>query len=65
MSETVACGLEKINCKGTEQTRLFIRMIDRFFDCLNIKGPLLYKLKKKDSLKPYTSPEDEKFKVAS
>ncbi len=39
MSESVACALQFINSDGTQQTRLFIRMIDKFFDLLNVKGP--------------------------
>ncbi len=36
MSESVACALQMINSDGTQQTRLFIRMIDKFFDLLNV-----------------------------
>ena len=60
MSETVACGLEMLNRDMTRETRLFIRMMDKFFDCLNVKGPLL---KRKESIAPYATPRDERFKV--
>lgn len=63
MSESVACALEKISREKTTETRIFIRMIDTFFDCLNVKGPKVALLKRKDNLKPYTSPRDERFKV--
>ena len=63
MSESVASALQMINEAGTRETRVFIRMIDKFFDCLNVKSPLLYKLKRKDSIAPYRSPSDERFKV--
>ena len=63
MSESVASALQILNEAGTRETRLFIRMIDKFFDCLNVKSPLLSKLKRKDSIAPYTSPSDERFKV--
>ena len=63
MSETVACGLEMLNRDNTRETRLFIRMIDKFFDCLNVKGPLVGLLKRKENLKPYTSCRDERFEV--
>lgn len=65
MSETVASTLQLLNSEGTRETRVFIRMIDKFFDCLNVKGPIVYKLKRKDDLKPYTSPSDERFKVCN
>lgn len=63
MSESVASALQIINEEGTRETRLFIRMIDKFFDYLNVKSPLLSKLKRKDSIAPYKSPSDERFKV--
>ncbi len=64
MSETVACALEVLNREGTQQTRLFIRMIDKFFDCLNVKSKKMGLLKRKDFIKPYTSPRDERFEVS-
>ena len=63
MSESVASALQCIDPDGTEQTRLFIRMIDKFFDCMNVKGPQVAKVKRKDNLAPYKSPGDERFKV--
>ena len=65
MSESVASALEFVDNDTTQQTRLFIRMIDsQIFDLLNVKGPQVAKLKRKDSLAPYTRPSDERFKVS-
>ena len=63
MSESVACALEYLNPDATQQTRLFIRMIDKFFDCLNAKGPLMAKLKRKEDTAPYTAATDYRFQV--
>ena len=64
MSESVACALEMQPQKdSTRETRIFIRHIDRFFDHLNVKGPKIGEMKRKDSLLPYASPKDERFKV--
>ena len=63
MSESVASALEFLDNDNTQQTRLFIRMVDRFFDYLNVKGPMMAQLKRKDSIAPYRSPKDERFKV--
>lgn len=64
MSESVATSaLQIINEEGTRETRLFTRMVDKFFDCLNVKSPLLSMLKRKDNIGPYKSPSDERFKV--
>ena len=63
MSESVASALQLINSEGTRETRYFIRMIDRFFDCLNGKSPILHHLKRKDNIAPYSSCTDSRFKV--
>ena len=63
MSESVASALQILNNKGTRETRVFIRMIDTFFDYLNVKSPKLGQLKRKDSILPYRLCSDERFKV--
>ena len=63
MSESVASALEYLDNDATEQTRLFIRMINKFFDCINAKGPQMAKLKRKEDIAPYKRPSDERFKV--
>ena len=60
----MACGLKYLHNDGTQQTRLFIRMVDKFFDCLNAKGPQMAKLKRKDNIAPYMKPLDERFNVS-
>ena len=47
MSESVASALEFLDNDNTRETRLFIRMIDRFFDYLNVQSPLAHQLKQK------------------
>jgi len=64
MSESVACALEFMDNDNTQQTRLFIRMVDRFFDYLNVKSPLMAQWKRKESIAPYKSPQDPRFKVS-
>lgn len=63
MSEKVASGLEVINKEKTTQTRLFIRMINKFFDCLNGRSFLEGKMKMNDTLNPYSSARDERLEV--
>ena len=63
MSETVASALQFVDDDRTRETRQFIRMIDLFFDALNVKSPLEGKLKRKLFRLPYYSPQDERFKV--
>ena len=64
MSESVASALQILNDEGTKETRHFIRMIDAFFDCLNVKGTMVAIVKRKDSVAPYKNPSDERFKVS-
>ena len=64
MSESVASALEYMDNDGTQQTRVFIRMVDCFFDYLNVKSPLMAQMKRKESIAPYKSPKDECFTVS-
>lgn len=63
MSQSVACGLEALHRDGTQETRIFIRMIDKFFDCLNVRSYLSGTLKRNDNILPYKSSSDERFEV--
>ena len=47
----------------TTETRVFIRMVDQFFDCMNVRSKLEGKLRRKDQRLPYTSSNDHRFKV--
>lgn len=64
MSETVASALQFVNEEQTRETRVFIRMIDKFFDVLNVKNPVEGQHKRKDNRVPFKSPKDERFKVS-
>lgn len=59
----MASALEFLDNDHTKETRLFIRMVDRFFDYLNVRFPLTHQLKRKESIAPYRKPTDERFKV--
>ena len=63
MSETVASALEFLDNDNTRETRLFIQMVDRFFDYLNVRSPLAHQLKRKEGIAPYRKPDDQRFKV--
>ena len=63
MSSTVADALTYYDKPDTTQTRLFIRLFDQFFDCLNVTNKLEGVLKRKDLRLPYTSAKDQRFKV--
>ena len=63
LSESVASALEFLDNENMKETRLFIRMMNNFFDYLNVRSPLAYQLKRKDSIAPYRKVTDEYFKV--
>lgn len=65
MSSTVADALTYDDRDETTETRVFIRMIDNFFDCLNVKCRLEGVKKRKPFREAYTHTKDERFKVAS
>ena len=47
----------------TESTRLFIRQIDNFFDCLNVSRTYSGQSKRKDALMSYFTKDDWRFDV--
>lgn len=47
----------------TKETEKFILMMDRFFDCLNVRNMDGWAFKRKPDLKPYFSPDDQRFEV--
>ena len=63
MSEMVASALQFVDEERTSETWQFIRMIDLFFDALNVKNPLEGKLKRKTFHHPYCNSQNERFKV--
>ena len=65
LSETVASALQVLTKDDTVETRLFIRMMDCFFDCLNVKSPRQGILERKEYRRPYSSHNDHRFKVFS
>ena len=65
LSSTVANTFESVGRPGTSSTVKFIRMMDQFFDCLNVSHPLQGMQSHKPALEPYTSPDDWRFDVSA
>ena len=63
MSSTVANALTYDDNEDTTETKLFVRLFDEFFDCLNVWSTLEGRLKRKPARLPYYSPNDDRFKV--
>ena len=65
LSSTVADALTFEDRDETVETRQFIRHMDMFFDCLNVRNPIEGKLRRKEFREPYRSPHDERFNVCN
>ena len=65
LSDTVANASTYMDQDMTTETRLFIAMMDRFFDCLNVKSPTEGVCKRKECRLPYQTPTDWRFKVCN
>ncbi|XP_033107351.1 uncharacterized protein LOC117109202 [Anneissia japonica] len=61
LSSTVANALEAYGKESTESTVKFIRMFDRFFDCLNVSNCFKGIRNRKEELKEYRSSDDWRF----
>ena len=62
LSATVAALLQSFNPpKAAAATAKFCKMVDGFFDCLNVQSPKEHERKRKPFLAPYTSLNDERF----
>ena len=61
LSETVGKVLNSFGPPEAAGTAQFCIMMDKFFDCLNVKNTVEHTLKRKPFLKPYDSIDDERF----
>jgi hypothetical protein len=62
LSNTVATALRRHYPSGeTEETAKFCEMVNKFFDCLNVRSTTEHTRKRNESLAPYTSSEDSRF----
>jgi len=63
LSETVASSLEENYGEEVQETVKFIRMMDKFFDCLNVSNAVTGFHSLKSFKDPYTSQNDFRLKV--
>ena len=61
LSETVGKVLKQFGPPEADGTAQFCIMMDKFFDCLNVKNTVEHTLKRKPFLKPYESVNDIRF----
>ena len=63
MSESVGRVLQAYGDASVQQTAKLILLVDKWFDCMNVRHIAEAGQKRKPALLPYTSAEDERFKV--
>ena len=63
LSEHVSNGLRDQGFPHTAATQNLFRLIDKFFDCLNVSNVLQGVKSRKEALHPYRDPNDWRFKV--
>ena len=61
LSDTVAVCMDKFGPPEVSATAKFCSMMDRFFDCLNVRNTTKHVLKRKLFLKPYSDIDDSRF----
>ena len=62
LSSTVANALEMMYGDNVAETVNFIRHMDKFFDCLNVRHLYEGRNKRNENLNPYTSTDDARLK---
>lgn len=62
LSKSVADAFQYYGNLETAETERFIRLVDRFFDCLNVRSVSEWVTKLKPDRKPYYSPDDKRIK---
>ncbi|XP_064619457.1 uncharacterized protein LOC135482905 [Lineus longissimus] len=62
LSTSVADAFRIVGGHDTTSVEKFVRMMDQFFDCLNVSNRCTGARKRKPVLEPYTSPDDWRFK---
>lgn len=63
LSASVAHAMELMGAPDMIETIRFVRMFDRFFDCLNVSSLSEGRRARKPDLNPYRSPNDIRFTV--
>lgn len=61
LSNSVAIALRESGKEEVLGTAMFCKMMNRFFDCTNVRSKTEHSRKRNDFLKPYTSCDDERF----
>ena len=61
LSRSVAVALEESGKEDVSGTAQFCRMMNDFFDCTNVRSLTEHTRKRNHLIKPYETPDDERF----
>ena len=61
LSESVHQALHMYGPHEAAGTSIYCRMLEQFFDCLNVRNTKEAAIKRRPFLKPYISSNDERF----
>ena len=61
LSSSVSAVLEQFGDPGAAGTTKFCKIMDQFFDCMNVRNKEEHVTKGKPFLKPFDSADDERF----
>lgn len=62
ISDSVANSIQDLYGPDTEETVKFLRMFNKFFDCLNVRSMWEGRNKRNANLSPYNSEDDQRLK---
>ena len=65
LSKSVAEAFSREGNVGLRETERFVRNMDRFFDCMNVRDFNEAIYKRKPDLRPYRSPNDPRLSVST
>ena len=61
LSDSVAVALRQVMADEASETSKLCEMMNKFFDCLNVRSLTEYKTRNKPDVKPYTDVNDERL----
>ena len=64
LSTSVAEAFSREEDQRLHETERFVRMMDKFFDCMNVRDFNEAVYKRKPDLRPYRSPNDSRLSVS-
>lgn len=65
LSQTVADAIDFYGPSEATETKRFVEIFNKFFDCLNVRHLDEHRKKLNPNLEPYRKPDDKRLKVSN